>query len=61
MSKKDPEVNLTQAEFQDLKKPKRKHPSFWKNLYYYFNQYCEYTSIHGLKYLGERKRSKIEK
>lgn len=27
----------------------------------YFHEYCENTSIHGLKYVGEKKRSVIER
>lgn len=32
-----------------------------ENLSFYFTEYCDNTSIHGLKFLGERKRSIFEK
>ncbi|KAF2890803.1 hypothetical protein ILUMI_15370 [Ignelater luminosus] len=32
-----------------------------ENLSFYFTEYCDNTSIHGLKFLGERKRSILEK
>ncbi|KAK5641661.1 hypothetical protein RI129_010208 [Pyrocoelia pectoralis] len=31
------------------------------NLSYYFTEYCDNSTIHGLKFIGERKRSIIEK
>ncbi|KAB0792959.1 hypothetical protein PPYR_12579 [Photinus pyralis] len=31
------------------------------NLSYYFTEYCDNSTIHGLKFIGERKRSFIEK
>jgi hypothetical protein len=38
-------------------KPER----FLRNLQNYFTEYCENSSIHGVKYLGEQKRIIIEK
>lgn len=63
------EAAIYQKEIEDQKKmdaklsgkPKKKHPSFWKNCADYFSEYCNYTSIHGFKYLGEQKRSIFEK
>ncbi|KAF2887320.1 hypothetical protein ILUMI_18853 [Ignelater luminosus] len=42
-------------------KPKLKYPSFGKNLTEYFSEYSDNTSIHGVRYLGEKKRSIIER
>lgn len=56
----DPSHNGTKWT-DEPKKPKRPFPSFLKNVWSYFSLYCDYTSIHGCKYLGERKRSILEK
>lgn len=39
---------------------KLKTKSFWQQLCNYFREYCEYTSIHGIKYFGEN-RTTFEK
>ncbi|GJQ86102.1 hypothetical protein Trydic_g15258 [Trypoxylus dichotomus] len=42
-------------------KRKKKYPSFWRNLKDYFSEYTSSTSLHGFQYLGDQKRSVIEK
>ncbi|RZC36787.1 ASC domain containing protein [Asbolus verrucosus] len=42
-------------------KPKKEHPNFRKNVYDYFNEFSNNTSIHGLKWMCERRRSVIER
>lgn len=42
-------------------KPKKKYPGFGQNLCDYFSEYSGASSIHGIKYLGEQKRTIIEK
>lgn len=54
MKEKDAEVGKN-------KKPKGTHPSFGKNLSEYFSEYSDNTSIHGVRYLGEKKRSILER
>lgn len=49
---------------QNSKKNKHKRkciPTWQENLSYYFSQFCDTTSIHGIKYVGERGRFLIEK
>ncbi|KAB0792999.1 hypothetical protein PPYR_12619 [Photinus pyralis] len=43
-----------------VKKP-RKYPGCVKNFYDYFSEYSGNSSIHGIKYIGEKKRTVIEK
>lgn len=42
-------------------KPKKKFPTFFQNLNYYFSEYMGSTSLHGFQYVGDQKRSIIEK
>lgn len=51
------EVNVEDGKVE----AKSKHPSFAKNLTEYFSEYSDNTSIHGVRYLGEKKRSIIER
>lgn len=44
-----------------LFKPKKKYPGFRRNFIDYFQEYTDYTGIHGFKYMGEQDRSIFEK
>ncbi|KAK9709709.1 Amiloride-sensitive sodium channel [Popillia japonica] len=44
-----------------IKERKNKSPSFSQNLKEYSSNYANHSSVHGLKFLGERKRSKVER
>ncbi|KAK9709694.1 hypothetical protein QE152_g26484 [Popillia japonica] len=55
-------VPKTHALVEDgLFKPKKKYPSFWQNFNDYFSEYADSTGLHGFKYLGDQKRSFIER
>lgn len=41
-------------------KSAKKHPGFRDNLYQYFAEYCGYSTLHGVPYLGEN-RTILEK
>lgn len=56
---KKPKPNMRRGD--SFPKPKKRYPSFLQNLADYFSEYCDNTSIHGFKYLGEQKRNFIEK
>ncbi|KAK4874127.1 hypothetical protein RN001_013487 [Aquatica leii] len=42
-------------------KPNKRHPGCVRNFYDYFSEYSSNSSIHGIKYVGEKKRSLVEK
>ncbi|KAF5291401.1 hypothetical protein FQR65_LT01711 [Abscondita terminalis] len=42
-------------------KPYKKYPGCGRNFYDYFSEYSSNSSIHGIKYIGEKKRSLVEK
>lgn len=45
----------------EIFKPKKKYPGFRRNFVDYFQEYTDYTGIHGFKYMGEKERSIFEK
>lgn len=46
---------------KDIFKPTKKYPGFRRNFLDYFQEYTDYTGIHGFKYMGEKDRSIFEK
>ncbi|XP_017770444.1 PREDICTED: pickpocket protein 28-like [Nicrophorus vespilloides] len=56
-----PQLEAGSKPGDDLFKPKKKYPSFWKNLTNYITEFTENTSLHGVRYLGEKKRTVFEK
>lgn len=62
-SEADSKSNFPSPTFvgENPKKPQKKYPSFWKNLNEYFSEYSASTSLHGFQYLGDQRRSIIEK
>lgn len=46
---------------EKITKPKSKYPSFTENLREYFYDYSNKTSMHGIRYLGEKERSLTER
>lgn len=50
-----------ELENMQIKERKNKSPSFSQNLKEYSSNYANHSSVHGLKFLGERKRSKVER
>lgn len=53
--------NKNLPENAEIFKPKKKYPGFRRNLVDYFQEYTDYTGIHGFKYMGEKERSIFEK
>lgn len=49
------------GESGEIWEQKKKSPGFRKNLVDYFQEYTDYTGIHGFKYIGEKERSVVEK
>lgn len=45
----------------DIFKPKNKQPTFTKNLSEYCTEYSDNTSIHGVRYVGQKRRSILER
>lgn len=55
------EVVKKQQNGMDGELKKSKYPTFGQNLCDYFTEFGNYTGIHGIKYMGEQKRSLLEK
>lgn len=54
-------VLTSTEEMQALKARHKKHRINKKKVSNYFTEYCNATSIHGFRYLGEQDRSCLEK
>ncbi|KAF2901092.1 hypothetical protein ILUMI_05095 [Ignelater luminosus] len=57
----DQTKNIPNADLSVVNVYKPKNPTWKENLSFYFSEYCGATSIHGVQYLGERRRLLIEK
>ncbi|XP_018335267.1 pickpocket protein 28 [Agrilus planipennis] len=42
-------------------KPRKKYPSFFRNVIQYIYEYSENSTVHGVKYIGEKKRTATER
>lgn len=60
-ARKNSKHGETTLDNKDIFKPSKKYPGFRRNFLDYFQEYTDYTGIHGFKYMGEKDRSIFEK